>query len=41
MSRMVSFHEDAEDELNDAADFYNLESPGLGISFLDDYPLSQ
>ncbi|MBI3582575.1 MAG: type II toxin-antitoxin system RelE/ParE family toxin [Nitrospinae bacterium] len=33
---MVSFHEDAEDELNDAADFYNLESPGLGMSFLDD-----
>lgn len=36
MSRTVSFHEDAEDELNDAADFYDLESPGLGISFLDD-----
>lgn len=36
MSRTVSFHKDAEDELNDAADFYDLESPGLGMSFLDD-----
>ncbi len=36
MNLSISFHEEAENELNDAADFYDLESPGLGGSFLDD-----
>ena len=34
MSR-VSFHPLAERELNDAASYYDLESPGLGRAFLD------
>jgi len=32
----VSFHRLAERELNDAALYYERESPGLGVSFLDD-----
>jgi plasmid stabilization system protein ParE len=36
MSRAVSFHPAAEDELNEAADFYDLESPGLGAAFIND-----
>jgi len=32
----VSFHRLAERELNDAALFYEHESPGLGVSFLDE-----
>ncbi len=36
MNRSVSFHEAAENELNDAADFYDLESTGIGSTFLDD-----
>lgn len=35
MSR-VSFHRLAEGELNDAALYYELESPGLGTIFLDE-----
>ena len=31
----VSFHPLAESELNDAARYYDLESPGLGSAFLD------
>ena len=34
MIRSVAFHEAAVVELNDAADFYNLECPGLGLTFL-------
>ena len=34
--KRVSFHELAERELNDAALYYELESAGLGIKFLDD-----
>jgi len=34
MIRTVAFHEAAVVELNEAADFYNLESPGLGLTFL-------
>ena len=34
--RRVSFHRFAECELNDAALYYESESPGLGIRFLDE-----
>ncbi len=34
MSRRVSFHRLAEDELNDAAQYYERGSPGLGAAFL-------
>lgn len=36
MSRSVSFHVAAEDELIEAVDFYDLESSGLGAVFIDD-----
>jgi hypothetical protein len=36
MSRLFSIHETAENEVNEAADFYDLENPGLGNGFLDD-----
>jgi len=36
MSRFLSIHEAAEMELNEAADFYDLEVPGLGDVFLDE-----
>jgi plasmid stabilization system protein ParE len=36
MSRLFSFHESAEAEVNEAADFYDLEDPGLGNVFLDE-----
>ena len=36
MSRLLLIHEDAEGEINEAADFYDLESPGLGSVFLDE-----
>ena len=36
MSRRFSVHEAAEAELNEAADFYDLESPGLGTVFIDE-----
>jgi plasmid stabilization system protein ParE len=36
MSCLFSIHETAEAELNEAADFYDLEHPGLGNLFLDD-----
>ncbi|WP_459873848.1 type II toxin-antitoxin system RelE/ParE family toxin [Endothiovibrio diazotrophicus] len=36
MSRRVTFHESAEVELNEAADFYDLESPGLGTLFIEE-----
>jgi plasmid stabilization system protein ParE len=32
----VSIHEIAEAEINEAADFYDLESPGLGNVFIDE-----
>jgi plasmid stabilization system protein ParE len=31
----LNVHEDADRELNDAADYYDSESPGLGSLFLD------
>jgi toxin ParE1/3/4 len=36
MSRLTSIHEAAEAEINEAADFYDAESPGLGDVFIDD-----
>ncbi|MEO0249066.1 MAG: type II toxin-antitoxin system RelE/ParE family toxin [candidate division WOR-3 bacterium] len=36
MNRLLSIHEAAEAELNEAADFYDLESPGLGSVFIDE-----
>ncbi len=33
MSRLFSIHETAENEVNEAADFYDLENPGLGNVF--------
>jgi hypothetical protein len=35
MNRRVSFHAMAEQELNDAASYYNASRPGLGQAFLD------
>jgi len=34
MSRSLGFHPEAETELNDAADYYALQSPGLDRRFL-------
>ena len=34
MSRLISIHEAAEAEINEAADFYDLHNPGLGNEFL-------
>jgi toxin ParE1/3/4 len=36
MNRHIIIHEAAENELNDAADFYDLESPGLGETFINE-----
>lgn len=36
MSGQVSFHEVAEQELNEAASYYDAQSPGLGHAFLDE-----
>lgn len=36
MNRPLRLHEDADRELNDAADYYDHESPGLGSAFLDE-----
>lgn len=35
MTRSISFDASAQLELDEAADFYDLESPGLGAEFLD------
>jgi toxin ParE1/3/4 len=35
MTLTLRFHPVAQDELDQAADFYDLESPGLGSTFLD------
>ena len=32
----LSVHEDADCELEDAADYYDRESPGLGSAFIDE-----
>jgi len=36
MTRGVSFHPLAEQELNDTASYYNAASPGLGATFLNE-----
>jgi len=36
MSKIFSIHEAAEAEINEAADFYDLESPGLGTAFINE-----
>jgi plasmid stabilization system protein ParE len=36
MSRVVVIHEAAEVEINEAADFYDIRSSGLGSAFLDE-----
>jgi plasmid stabilization system protein ParE len=36
MSRIISVHEAAEFEINEAADFYDLESYGLGTAFVNE-----
>lgn len=36
MSAEVSFHQLAERELNEAAQYYELEQPGLGSAFLNE-----
>ncbi len=36
MSSRVGFHPDARRDLREAADFYDLERPGLGTEFLDE-----
>jgi plasmid stabilization system protein ParE len=36
MSRRLSIHEVAEAEINEAADFYDVKSPGLGSVFVDE-----
>jgi plasmid stabilization system protein ParE len=36
MTRHISFHPLAEQELNEAASYYNAASPGLGTAFLDE-----
>ena len=37
MTLPFSVHDDAELELNEAADFYDLENPGLGSSQIDEF----
>lgn len=43
MTRQISFHAMAEQELNEAARYYNAENPGLGNTFLNEveYAISQ
>jgi len=36
MRRTITFHELAEQELNDSADYYNSKSEGLGNAFLNE-----
>jgi len=36
MSRQLSVHEAAEAELNEAAEFYDFRSSGLGTAFIDE-----
>jgi toxin ParE1/3/4 len=36
MTRLLLIHEAAEAEINEAADFYDMASPGLGSVFLDE-----
>jgi hypothetical protein len=36
MTPTINIHEAAEAEINEAADFYDIESPGLGTVFIDE-----
>ncbi len=36
MTPTITIHEAAEAEINEAADFYDIESPGLGTVFIDE-----
>lgn len=36
MTLRISIHETAEAEINEAADFYDIQAPGLGAVFLDE-----
>jgi toxin ParE1/3/4 len=36
MSQLLVIHEAAEAEINEAADFYDIRSPGLGSVFVDE-----
>jgi hypothetical protein len=36
MTLLVLIHETAEAEINEAADFYDIQAPGLGTVFLDE-----
>lgn len=36
MTLVFKIHEAAEVEINEAADFYDIESPGLGTVFIDE-----
>ena len=36
MTRSIQLHDAADVELNEATDYYDLESPGLGEVFLED-----
>jgi hypothetical protein len=36
MSRLILIHEAAEAEINEAADFYDMECPGLGTIFINE-----
>jgi plasmid stabilization system protein ParE len=36
MSRSILIHEAAEAEINEAADFYDMECPGLGTTFINE-----
>lgn len=37
MNRRTRLHPAAQQELEEAAAYYNLEGPGLGLAFLDDF----
>lgn len=36
MNQIVTFHEDAQTEFDEAASFYNMERAGLGVAFVDE-----
>lgn len=36
MTRSLEIHTAAEAEINEAADFYDVRSPGLGLAFIDE-----
>jgi hypothetical protein len=40
MTPIIIIHEAAEAEINEAADFYDLENPGLGTVFIDEIQMA-